>query len=389
MGRAPVASSNPRNSLPRVSISPHPVDDQTHPRIELIDGPFIDEEIEEESTTMVEIKNVHKTYLLGYEGIPALRGVSLKIKKGEFVVILGKSGSGKTSLLNIIGTIDQPSKGELSICGKRVGRHTPDHEVANIRLCKLGFCFQTFNLISSMTAFENVELPLILAGKLDTTQRHNLAVRLLKRVGMGHRLDSFPQTLSGGEQQRVTIARAIANRPDILILDEPTGDLDSENTFTVLKLLMDLNRKEDMTMVMVTHDVSQKNLANRVVHMLDGKIIRVQSIPEAKRNKSLDDLFNAKPQDAQRERTEIRNPHVHYKTHRWARYYYEQKRLAADAQQGYSGGTSPSMATPQPIYTPPNERRSFGFADDPYALTNATPAHQTRNINRNVPSYTL
>merc|ERR1712096_143943 len=130
---------------------------------------------------MVEIKNVHKTYLLGYEGIPALRGVSLKIKKGEFVVILGKSGSGKTSLLNIIGTIDQPSKGELSICGKRVGRHTPDHEVANIRLCKLGFCFQTFNLISSMTAFENVELPLILAGKLDTTQRHNLAVRLLKR----------------------------------------------------------------------------------------------------------------------------------------------------------------------------------------------------------------
>ena len=149
---------------------------------------------------VIKLVNVHKTYLLGLEGVPALRGVGLSIKSGEFITVLGTSGGGKTTLLNIIGTIDKPSKGDVYICGLRIKYSTKDQLLASIRLNKLGFVFQTFNLIGSLTALENVELPMQLRGKLSRDQIRKRAIALLEEVGLGSRLDHFPNQLSGGEQ---------------------------------------------------------------------------------------------------------------------------------------------------------------------------------------------
>ncbi|CAE7938742.1 abcH2, partial [Symbiodinium sp. KB8] len=213
-----------------------------------------------EEDSVIVLRNVHKTYLLGIEGVPALRGVTVDIKRGEFIVILGKSGGGKTTMLNIMGTIDRPTRGDVYLCGHRVHSKTKDQDLANVRLHRLGFVFQTFNLLPSISAIDNVETPMVLAGKLSKAARRKKAKELLERVGMG------------GEQQRVTIARSLANDPDILLLDEPTGDLDTRNGEIVLKILNDLNRKsEGVTMVMVTHDVALKAFAHRVLHMVDGK----------------------------------------------------------------------------------------------------------------------
>ncbi len=172
-----------------------------------------DEKIHDDTKEVIKLVNVHKTYLLGLEGAPALRGVNLSIKDGEFVTILGTSGGGKTTLLNIIGTIDKPSKGELYICGLRIKYSTKDNLLASIRLNKLGFVFQTFNLIGSLTALENVELPMQLRGGMTREEVRKRAVGLLEDVGLGSRMDHFPNQLSGGEQQRVTIARSISNNP--------------------------------------------------------------------------------------------------------------------------------------------------------------------------------
>jgi len=232
---------------------------------------------------VVAMKNVHKTYLLGIEGVPALRGVSLTIKRGEFVCIFGTSGGGKTTMLNIMGTIDKPTKGELRLCGTRVTNSTKDSELSDIRLSKLGFVFQTFNLLSSLTALENVEMPMILHGVLSQSERRQRAKELLDMVGLGKRFDHVPSQLSGGEQQRVTIARAIANNPEILLLDEPTGDLDTVNTHVVMKLLTELNQKNNITMVMVTHDVALKNFADRIIWMRDGKIQRIEQVAKHKK----------------------------------------------------------------------------------------------------------
>lgn len=241
-------------------------------------------EEKDEQEDIVVCDNVHKTYLLGVEGVPALRGVSLRIKKGEFIIVFGKSGGGKTSLLNIIGTIDHPTKGDLHLCGKRVHSKTTDEEFASIRLTRIGFVFQTFNLISTMTAVQNVALPMVLAGQLSRSEINARAIELLERVGMGDRLSHLPSQLSGGEQQRVTIARSVANSPVMLLLDEPTGDLDSKNSHLVMKLLVDLNRKEKITCIMVTHAQRLKDFAHRVVHMMDGKVHRLEAITQAARD---------------------------------------------------------------------------------------------------------
>eukprot|EP00026_Physarum_polycephalum_P007106 Phypoly_transcript_07160.p1 GENE.Phypoly_transcript_07160~~Phypoly_transcript_07160.p1 ORF type:complete len:440 (+),score=74.40 Phypoly_transcript_07160:207-1526(+) len=241
---------------------------------------------------VISMKNLHKTYLLGVEGVPALRGVSLTIKRGEFVCIFGTSGGGKTTMLNIIGTIDKPTKGEMNLCGHMINHKTDDLTLAMIRLKKIGFVFQTFNLLSSLTALENVEMPMILAGELSAEERRTRATSLLTMVGMGGRLDHVPSQLSGGEQQRVTIARAMANKPDILLLDEPTGDLDTANTAIVMKLLTRLNKEDGITLVMVTHDVGLKMFSDRVIWMRDGKIQRIEAISDAARqdaHKKLDE----------------------------------------------------------------------------------------------------
>lgn len=163
-------------------------------------------------SVVLQVKNIHKTYLLGLEGVPAIRGVDLCVNRGEFVIIVGKSGSGKSSLLNILGTVDSPTRGELSIAGYTFHEKVNDRIVSQIRLNAIGFVFQTFNLIPGMTAAQNIELPLILKGELTRTQRREAVNELLQRVGMTERRDHYPSQLSGGEQQRVSIARGLANR---------------------------------------------------------------------------------------------------------------------------------------------------------------------------------
>ena len=239
---------------------------------------------------IIKLDNLQKTYLLGVEGVPALRGVSLEIARGEFVCVFGTSGGGKTTLLNILGTIDKPTKGSLEICGNRITANTEDAVTAGLRLRNIGFVFQSFNLISSLTAIENVEMPMILAGVLSAAERRERAEHLLARVGMGERVGHLPTQLSGGEQQRVTIARALANNPDILLLDEPTGDLDTVNSAIVLDLLLDLNRNDGITLIMVTHDVALKWFSERVIWMRDGKIKTVEIVSEEKRQQAKQQL---------------------------------------------------------------------------------------------------
>eukprot|EP01084_Bolivina_argentea_P203772 347968_1 len=272
------------------------------------------------SEPIIRLRNIHKTYLLGLEGVPALRGVSVTINRGEFIVILGKSGGGKTSMLNIIGTIDKPTKGDIYITGKRISNKTTDTQVANLRLRKIGFCFQTFNLIGSMTAVENVELPMILHGTLSSKQIRQRAMDLLTHVGLGNRAGHLPSQLSGGEQQRVTISRAVANNPDVLLLDEPTGDLDTNNSNIIMDLLVRLNREQNITCVFVTHDVSLKFFAHRVIHMLDGKISKIEVISQKRREHCENELQQAlmyanspnKKVNVNKKEVEIREPDAFY-----------------------------------------------------------------------------
>mmetsp|Transcript_43582 Transcript_43582/g.51320 ORF Transcript_43582/g.51320 Transcript_43582/m.51320 type:complete len:286 (+) Transcript_43582:862-1719(+) len=193
-------------------------------------------------------------------------------------------------MLNIIGTIDKPTKGDLYLCGLRVKNNTDDKLLASIRLNKVAFVFQSFNLISSLSALENVELPMQLKGDLSRSKIYKRAKELLIKVGLGDRLDHFPNQLSGGEQQRVTIARALSNNPTILLLDEPTGDLDTRSSDVVMKIIMDLNLNDKITMVMVTHDVALKNFASKIVRMSDGKIGSIDEISHEERMKHYNKL---------------------------------------------------------------------------------------------------
>lgn len=220
--------------------------------------------------TVIEFDNLSKQYKLDGNDKPvvALESATLAdteefypIKRGEFVMIRGPSGGGKTTLLNLIGTIDTPSSGNLNILGTNIDSNSTDSFLSDLRLSHVGFVFQTFNLLATMTALENVELPMILLGKLSAKERKNRSIALLKRVGLGDRLHHLPSDLSGGEQQRVAIARSLANEPEILLLDEPTGDLDTRSTVEVMDILFSINRRgpkgdknNPTTLVMVTHN---------------------------------------------------------------------------------------------------------------------------------------
>ena len=239
----------------------------------------------------ITLRNIHKTYLIGIEGVPALRGVSLTINKGEFLTVFGTSGGGKTTMLNIIGTIDTPSRGDVKIFDKLIRSNTTDQELSKIRLDKIAFVFQSFNLFPNLNVLENVEIPMKIKGELSSSQRRKRALDLLTKVGLENRLNHFPNQLSGGEQQRVTIARALANKPEILLLDEPTGDLDTKNADIVMSILMELNLKEGITMIMVTHDVGLKNFAHRVVKVVDGKINHEIIVPKEDREECVRQLF--------------------------------------------------------------------------------------------------
>jgi len=216
------------------------------------------------------VEDVHKSYLMGKEAVPALRGVSLEIHRGEFVCLMGPSGSGKTTLLNIIGGLDESSRGHVVVDGENLVSMS-ENELAALRLKKMGFIFQNYNLLGNFTAQENVEAPMVLArvGRKDRRQR---AQMLMEKVDLGDRAHHYPSELSGGQQQRVAIARALANDPNILIADEMTGDLDSETGFAIMELAVGLNR-EGMTIIYVTHDPRMAEFAKRVVEIRDGKIL--------------------------------------------------------------------------------------------------------------------
>lgn len=244
----------------------------------------------EEGDFIIQLRNIHKTYLIGIEGVPALRGVNISVKKGDFLIILGQSGGGKTTLLNILGTIDAPSRGDMKLFDNTIRSNTSDGVLSYIRLKEIAFVFQSFNLLPNMNVVENVELPMKILGLEKSDHIRDRALKLLDRVGLSKRLWHFPNQLSGGEQQRVTIARALANNPKILLLDEPTGDLDTKNSDIVMGILMELNLKENITMIMVTHDVGLKNFGTKVIRMLDGKISHKFSIDPSDRKTCIDKL---------------------------------------------------------------------------------------------------
>mgnify|MGYP005851270001 CR=1 FL=1 len=218
---------------------------------------------------IVEAVNLRKTYMLGKVPVEALRGVNLKIEAGDFVSILGPSGSGKSTMLNLVGALDKPTAGTLLIDGVDISKLN-DNQLANLRL-KIGFVFQFFNLIPRLTARDNVELAMSIAGK-SKKQRREHAIELLETVGLKDRINHKPAELSGGQQQRVAIARALANKPRFLLLDEPTGNVDSKTAKEVISLIKKLNREDNVSIIMVTHDQHLAQEARRTVQMFDGEI---------------------------------------------------------------------------------------------------------------------
>jgi putative ABC transport system ATP-binding protein len=228
--------------------------------------------------TIIEIDNVHKVYDTGAMKVPALRGVSLNVLSGEFVAIMGASGSGKSTLMNIVGCLDHPTSGTYRFDGTDVSR-LDRKELAHLRNRKLGFVFQGFNLLKRHTAVENVELPLLYAG-LSASERRRRALEMLELVGLNDRAHHMPNQLSGGQQQRVAIARALVNQPQVILADEPTGNLDSRTGEEILGEFQRINRERGQTIVMVTHDPAIAEHAFRQVTVKDGLIESDVSRPQ-------------------------------------------------------------------------------------------------------------
>lgn len=220
---------------------------------------------------LLSVRDVHRDYPRAAEAVHAVRGVTLDLMRGEYVAVVGPSGCGKSTLLNLLGAIDRPTRGTVSIDGTAVSE-LPDRAATHFRLTQIGFVFQRFYLLPVLTARENIELPMAEA-KMAPAERRKRARELLGYVGLADRADHRPAELSGGEQQRVAIARALANQPSLLLADEPTGELDARTGSDVIALFDRLNR-DGMTMVVVTHDEKLAGAARRVVHMLDGRVVR-------------------------------------------------------------------------------------------------------------------
>ncbi len=219
---------------------------------------------------MIEIRDLKKVYIMGEEEVPALAGVSLGIARGEYVAVIGPSGSGKSTLMNILAGLDRPTSGQYTFEGEDVA-HFSDDQLADFRRRRIGFVFQSFQLLPRLTALQNVELPMVYAG-LPPAERRARAAELLDRVGLGARKGHRPTQLSGGQQQRVAIARSLANRPDLLLADEPTGALDTKTSEDVLKLFSELNR-EGLTLAIVTHDPEVAVVAHRRITFRDGLVV--------------------------------------------------------------------------------------------------------------------
>lgn len=218
---------------------------------------------------MIALANIEKVYQTDKIETVALQGINLKIREGEFISIMGPSGSGKSTLLNIVGLLDVPTSGYLSLNGAAITTQG-DRQLARIRNEHIGFIFQTFHLIQDLSVIDNVEVPL-LYRRMSGSERRRLALKALERVGLGSRVHHFPSQLSGGQQQRVAIARAIVGNPRILLADEPTGNLDSQMGDDILSILLDLKEKERTTIVMVTHDPRMAEKTERTLRLFDGR----------------------------------------------------------------------------------------------------------------------
>ena len=222
--------------------------------------------------SIIKLENVWKIYKMGNVEVNALQGLNLDVKQGEFIAIMGTSGSGKSTAVNMIGCLDVPTKGRIWLDTYDISKLS-ESELAQIRGKKIGFIFQQFNLIPTLTALENVMLPMIFQGR-DESERIKRAIELLELVGLGERIYHKPTELSGGQQQRVAIARALANNPEVIIADEPTGNLDSKTGLIVLDFLQKLHKKDNKTIIMVTHDGNLSKVAERVESLKDGKIVK-------------------------------------------------------------------------------------------------------------------
>lgn len=229
---------------------------------------------------IVSVKNAVKNYTLGKVVVPALRGVSLDVHEGEFLSIAGPSGSGKTTLLNLIGCVDTPTSGTVEVAGQDTSQ-LGERALTNLRLHTIGFIFQSFNLVPVLSVLQNVELPLLLQGKLGGSERKRRVLGLLERVGLHDHIRHRPTELSGGQRQRVAIARALVTRPQIVLADEPTANLDSVTGENIIDVMKELNRTEHTTFIFSTHDARVMSHASAVVRLADGKLVDRVSAAEA------------------------------------------------------------------------------------------------------------
>ena len=222
-----------------------------------------------ENKKQIKLQNLHKSYVMGENIVKALDGINVEINNGDFIAIVGPSGSGKSTMMNMVGALDLPSEGEIFIDEKNIAK-LHESDLAQIRGKKIGFVFQQFNLIPTLTALENVALPMVFQN-VEKLDRINIAGELLKKVGLESRMNHLPSELSGGQKQRVAIARALANNPDVILADEPTGNLDSKSGKEILEMFIQLN-KEGKTIIIVTHDLNVASHAKKVLKMRDGRI---------------------------------------------------------------------------------------------------------------------
>ena len=220
----------------------------------------------------IELHDIYKTYYLGDIDVPVLKGISLTVSRGEMVALMGASGSGKSTLMNILGCLDRPTSGQYWLDGEEVSRLSADGR-AMVRNHKLGFVFQNFNLLPRTSAVDNVAMPLTYTSNLSDRQARHRAREILGRVGLAERMDHEPSQLSGGQQQRVAIARALVNHPPLLFADEPTGNLDSHTSEEILRMFIELNEVDGLTIIIVTHDAGIAKHARRIIHIHDGVIV--------------------------------------------------------------------------------------------------------------------
>ena len=227
--------------------------------------------------TVISVKNLVKTYVVGEVEVRALRGVNLDVQQGEFLAVTGPSGSGKSTFMHIAGCLDRPTSGQYFLDGSDVSQMSKD-QLAGVRNRKIGFVFQGFNLLSRTSAVDNVELPLLYQGGLKGPERHKRAMDVLGLVGLGNRTDHHPNQLSGGQQQRVAIARALINTPSILLADEPTGNLDTRTSIEVMDIFQKLNRETGITVLLITHEMDIAEYGTRIVTFRDGQVVADKAV---------------------------------------------------------------------------------------------------------------